>query len=64
MNSPRGDADTVCGHLAALAKSPAAVESLYRAAGRATLGIARQRGLAEVQARAIEELLGKGERRD
>jgi predicted short-subunit dehydrogenase-like oxidoreductase (DUF2520 family) len=60
----RGDADTVRGHLAALAKAPAVVESLYRAAGLATLEIARQRGLAEVQAGAIQELLRKGERRD
>lgn len=60
----RGDADTVRGHLAALARAPAGVESLYRAAGRATLEIARQRGLAEAQAGAIEELLRKGERRD
>src|ERR1039457_5891536 len=60
----RGDADTVRGHLSALAKAPAVVESLYRAAGLATLEIARQRGLAEVQAGAIQELLRKGERRD
>jgi len=60
----RGDADTVRGHLAVLAKAPVAVDRLYRAAGLATLGIARQRGLAEVQAGAIEEILRKGERRD
>jgi predicted short-subunit dehydrogenase-like oxidoreductase (DUF2520 family) len=60
----RGDADTVRGHLAALARLPAAVESLYRAAGLATLEIARQRGLAGVQAAAIEELLRKGGRCD
>src|ERR1039458_7577386 len=60
----RGDADTVRGHLAARAKARAVVESLYRAAGLATLEIARQRGLAEVQAGAIQELLRKGERRD
>jgi predicted short-subunit dehydrogenase-like oxidoreductase (DUF2520 family) len=56
----RGDADTVRGHLEALAKTPAAVDGLYRAAGLATLEIARRRGLAELQAGAIEELLRKG----
>jgi predicted short-subunit dehydrogenase-like oxidoreductase (DUF2520 family) len=60
----RGDADTVRGHLAALAKTPAAVDALYRAAGLATLEIARRRGLAEVEAGAIEELLRQGERCD
>jgi predicted short-subunit dehydrogenase-like oxidoreductase (DUF2520 family) len=60
----RGDADTVRGHLAALGKASPVVESLYRAAGLATLEIARQRGLPEVQAGAIRDLLRKGERRD
>ena len=60
----RGDADTVRGHLAALAEAPAAVVGLYRAAGLATLEISRQRGLAEVEAGAIEELLRQGERCD
>jgi predicted short-subunit dehydrogenase-like oxidoreductase (DUF2520 family) len=60
----RGDADTVRGHLAELAKAPSAVASLYRAAGLATLEIARRRGLAEIEAGAIEELLRKGERCD
>jgi predicted short-subunit dehydrogenase-like oxidoreductase (DUF2520 family) len=60
----RGDAHTVRGHLAALAKTPARIENLYRAAGFAILGIARRKGLAEPQAGAIEELLRKGERRD
>ena len=60
----RGDADTVRGHLAALKKAPAAVAGLYRAAGLATLEIARRRGLAEVEAGAIEELLRQGERCD
>lgn len=59
----RGDAETVCGHLAALAKAPAALASLYRAVGLAILDIARQRGLAEAQAGAIEELLRKGGQR-
>jgi predicted short-subunit dehydrogenase-like oxidoreductase (DUF2520 family) len=59
----RGDAETVRGHLAslALAKIPATVANLYRAAGLATLDIARQRGLAQLPAGAIEELLRKGE---
>jgi len=60
----RGDADTVRGHLAALRKAPPVVDSLYRAAGLATLEIARQRGLPEAQAGAIQELLRKGERHD
>jgi predicted short-subunit dehydrogenase-like oxidoreductase (DUF2520 family) len=60
----RGDADTVRGQLAALAKAPAAVAGLYRAAGLATLEIARRRGLAEVEAGVIEELLRQGERCD
>ncbi len=59
----RGDAETVRGHLAALATATPAVESLYRAAGLATLEIARRRGLAQ-QAAAIEDLLRKGNLRD
>jgi predicted short-subunit dehydrogenase-like oxidoreductase (DUF2520 family) len=61
----RGDTETVRGHLAALAlaqpKIPVAVANLYRAAGLATLDVARQRGLAEPLAGAIGELLRKGE---
>lgn len=60
----RGDADTVRRHLAALAKAPPAVRSLYRSAGLATLELARQRGLLELEAGAIEKLLRKGERSD
>ena len=60
----RGDAHTVRGHLTALGHAPAAVGTLYRAAGLATLEMARQRGLAEAQAGAIEEILRKGEWRD
>jgi len=60
----RGDADTVHRNLAALAKAPPAVESLYRAAGLATLELARQRGLPELAAGVIEKLLRKGERSD
>jgi len=46
-------------HLAALAHLSAA-GALYRAAGLATLEIARERGLAESQAAAIAQLLRKG----
>jgi predicted short-subunit dehydrogenase-like oxidoreductase (DUF2520 family) len=60
----RGDVDTVSGHLVAMAEAPPGVERLYRALGPATLEIARERGLAEVQAGKIEELLRKEERRD
>jgi predicted short-subunit dehydrogenase-like oxidoreductase (DUF2520 family) len=60
----RGDALTVRGHLAALAGVAGAVENLYRAAGLATLEIARQQGLAETKAGVIDELLRKGEWRD
>lgn len=60
----RGDADTVRGHLAALANVPPALTRLYRSAGLVTLAIARQRGLAEPDAGRIEELLMKGERCD
>jgi hypothetical protein len=52
----------VRGHLAAMAKTPA-LASLYRAVGLAILDIARQRGLAEAEAGAIEELLRKGGQR-
>lgn len=58
----RGDADTVRMHLAALAAAPAGIESLYRAAGLATLEIARQRGLAVDRAGALEEILRGGRR--
>jgi predicted short-subunit dehydrogenase-like oxidoreductase (DUF2520 family) len=56
----RGDADTVRAHLAALRKAPAAA-GLYRAVGLATLEIARRAELSGRQARAMEELLRKGE---
>jgi predicted short-subunit dehydrogenase-like oxidoreductase (DUF2520 family) len=58
----RGDVDTVRAHLAALEKAPPEVENLYRAAGLATLEIARPRGVPETQAAAIQALLRKGER--
>jgi predicted short-subunit dehydrogenase-like oxidoreductase (DUF2520 family) len=56
----RGDANTVRGHLVALKEAPAAAATLYRAAGLATLELARQKGLADVPAGAIEELFRKG----
>jgi predicted short-subunit dehydrogenase-like oxidoreductase (DUF2520 family) len=56
----RGDIETVCGHLAVLAKAPATA-SLYRSAGLATLELARRRGLSEPQAGTMEELLRRGE---
>jgi predicted short-subunit dehydrogenase-like oxidoreductase (DUF2520 family) len=58
----RGDAETVSRHLAALARTPEAVASLYRAAGLAALEIACQRGLPENKAQRMEALLRKGER--
>lgn len=58
----RGDAETVRAHLAALANSLAGVDGLYRAAGIATLQLARARGLPEDQASTIEAELRKGER--
>lgn len=60
----RGDAGTVREHLDALAKAPTSVSSLYRAAGLATLDIARQQGLPEYKAGALEEILRKGKRCD
>ena len=57
----RGDAATVRAHLAALTQAPAMVARLYRAAGLVTLDLARRRGLPAATARAIEELLSRGE---
>jgi len=57
----RGDAATVRTHLDALRQAPASVANLYRAAGRATVELARQRGLPDDAAHAIEELLRNGE---
>ena len=58
----RGDADTLRGHLAALASVPPAIADLYRAAGLEALELARQRGLPEVADRMMEEILRKGRR--
>jgi len=57
----RGDAATVRAHLTALGNGHTQVTGLYRAVGLSTLELARQRGLPESRARAIEELLRKGE---
>ena len=53
----RGDSETVGNHLQMLAQLGASDAVLYRAAGLATLKIARRRGLGEDQAVAIEKLL-------
>ena len=53
----RGDAATVAAHVAALADAPATVRCLYRAAADHLLELARQRGLDESRARALESAL-------
>ena len=54
----RGDAETIAGHVEALAACASrSVRNLYRAAGLHVLDMARRRGLVEEQARAIEALL-------
>jgi predicted short-subunit dehydrogenase-like oxidoreductase (DUF2520 family) len=58
----RGDHGTVRSHLDALSQAPGAAADLYRAAGLMALGIARERGLPEAGAAALEELLRKGVR--
>jgi len=59
----RGDAQTVRAHLAALAQADPSVVDLYRAVGLATVEIARRQGLPAAPARAICDLLQKGEQR-
>ena len=53
----RGDVATVAVHLKALGGAPSAVESLYRAAGRCLLNLARQRGLPEGSISALGVVL-------
>ncbi len=53
----RGDAATVASHTEALKAAPPALQSLYRAAGAYTLGIARRRGLEAARAQAVEQAL-------
>ncbi len=60
----RGDVGTVRAHVEALRTAAASTESLYCAAGLATLEIARQKGLAETAASAIEEVLRRGKESD
>jgi predicted short-subunit dehydrogenase-like oxidoreductase (DUF2520 family) len=53
----RGDLDTVSAHLKILASAPEQIRSLYRAAGRQTVDMARRRGLDAERAGVIDELL-------
>ena len=53
----RGDLATVRAHLEALAPAPASVASLYRAASRQLVGLARRRGLDGRRADALDALL-------
>ena len=53
----RGDLATVRTHLAALAPAPASVASLYRAATRQLVELARRRGLDAGRADALDALL-------
>jgi len=55
----RGDARTVASHLEALRTAPAEVVDLYRAAGRQTLTMARERGLPDEVAVSIGRLLNE-----
>jgi len=60
----RGDAETVAGHLramAAAAGTPETVRALYRVAGRHLLTVAGRRGLSEEKAGELEKLLREGE---
>lgn len=56
----RGDVETLRAHLAALADAPAAIASLYRAAGLAAVELARAGGLPEAAARRLEDVLRQG----
>lgn len=53
----RGDATTVAAHLDALAAAPPTVAALYQAVARHLVEIAKARGLADVNARALESAL-------
>ena len=55
----RGDARTVASHLEALRSAPAEVADLYRAAGRQTLTMARERGLPDQAVASIERILNE-----
>jgi predicted short-subunit dehydrogenase-like oxidoreductase (DUF2520 family) len=56
----RGDAGTICRHLAALDDASPDIRRLYVAAARRTIAVARQAGLEENSAREIEKALGAG----
>jgi predicted short-subunit dehydrogenase-like oxidoreductase (DUF2520 family) len=56
----RGDTPTVRAHLDALASSPASVASLYRAASRQLVAVARRRGLPDGRVRELHALLDAG----
>lgn len=53
----RGDGQTVAAHLTALKALPKSVQGLYRALGQHTVQLSRKRGLSNVQATQLEELL-------
>ncbi len=53
----RGDVSTIAAHLMALEDIPGPIPSLYRAAGRQTLELARRKGLCAERAAATERLL-------
>jgi predicted short-subunit dehydrogenase-like oxidoreductase (DUF2520 family) len=53
----RGDVSTIAAHLAALENIPGPIPSLYRAAGRQTLELARRKGLCAERVAATERLL-------
>ena len=54
----RGDATTVARHLDALADAPPTVSALYQAVARHLVEIAKERGLTDLKARALESALG------
>lgn len=58
----RGDLETVSSHLKALGEVSAPLRELYRAAGLQVLGLARQRGLSEANARKLEQLFQESEK--
>jgi predicted short-subunit dehydrogenase-like oxidoreductase (DUF2520 family) len=53
----RGDKETVAAHLKALSVAPEQIRSLYRAAGRQTLDMARRGGLSASRAREMDRIL-------
>ena len=53
----RGDQETVAAHLKALSTAPEQIRSLYRAAGRQTVDMARRGGLSASRAREMDRIL-------